>query len=259
MFAFLRRRRRRKLSAHPPPVEWRRIAEANIPSFTRGSSAEQTELLNHARILLDEKHWEGSGGLELTEEIRVTIAVQAARLLLGNPSDYFPSVRTVLVYPTTIEQSGPRHEGGGVWSEHERPAAGLATGRLGVIVLAWDAVRHGARAPDDGYDVVLHEFAHALDFEDGNFNGAPALDSSQEYRAWARALQPAFDEHQRAIDNGAATLLDAYGATDPAEFFAVLTETFFERPRELKTKHPELYNQLRQFYRQDPARPPASH
>jgi Mlc titration factor MtfA (ptsG expression regulator) len=257
MLAFLRRRRRRKLSAHAPPAEWRRIAEANIPSFARLSAAEQTELLTHARILLHEKHWEGSGGLELTEAIRVTIAVQAARLLLGNPGDYFPNVRTVLIYPSTVAQTGARHEGGGVWSEHERPEAGLATGRMGVIVLAWDSVRHSARTPDDGYDVVLHEFAHALDFEEGHFNGAPALDSAQEYRAWARALQPAFEQHQRAVDSGAKTLLDAYGAINPAEFFAVLTETFFERPMELKRKHPGIYDQLRHFYRQDPARPAA--
>jgi Mlc titration factor MtfA (ptsG expression regulator) len=128
---------------------------------------------------------------------------------------------------------------------------------MGVIVLAWDSVRHSARTPDDGYDVVLHEFAHALDFEEGHFNGAPALDSAQEYRAWARALQPAFEQHQRAVDSGAKTLLDAYGAINPAEFFAVLTETFFERPMELKRKHPGLYDQLRHFYRQDPARPAA--
>ena len=107
MFAFLRRRRRRKLSAHAPPAGWHRIAEANIPSFARAGVAAQAELLTHARILLDEKHWEGCGGLELTEEIRVTIAVQAARLLLGNPGDYFPDVRTVLVYPSTSRRPAP--------------------------------------------------------------------------------------------------------------------------------------------------------
>mgnify|MGYP002789078462 CR=1 FL=1 len=255
MFGLLRRYRRRRLGAHAPPTEWHRIAVTNVPAFANSSAAEQSAWLHHARILLHEKHWESTGGLELTEEICVTIAVQAARLLLGNPGDYFPDVRTVLIHPSTITQSGSRHEGGGIWSDHDRPAAGLATGRMGVIVLAWDAARHSARTPDDGYEVVLHEFAHALDFEDGHFNGAPALASSQEYRAWASALQPAFEVHQRDVGAGENTLLDSYGATNPTEFFAVLTEAFFEQPRELRSKHPALYEQLRQFFRQDPAQP----
>jgi len=120
-------------------------------------------------------------------------------------------------------------------------------------VLAWDDVKAGAADPDDGRNLVLHEFAHQLDFEDGSTDGTPALESSAQARSWAAVFGNELETLRRAADAGEPTLLDPYGAQDPAEFFAVATETFFERGRDLSLQHPKLYEELRRFYRQDPA------
>ncbi len=253
MLGFLTRRRRRALRARPCPPEWRRIVERNVPAFTRLPRADQGAWLGHAQVLLAEKHWEGCGGLELTDEIRVTIAVHAARLLLGRDADYFPSVRSVLVYPSNMIRREEQHLGDGIWTEDEDELSGLAATDLGAIVLSWDAVLDGLEDPAHGLNVVLHEFAHELDFRDGNFNGAPLMESGRASARWADVLAPAFEAHRTAVDGGEETFLDEYAATDPAEFFAVLTETFFERPRALRAERPEVYDQLREFYRQDPA------
>lgn len=254
VFGFLRRRRRRALRAQPFPDAWRRYVEENVSAFQRLRRQEQDELLGHAQVLLAEKHWEGCGGLVLTDEIRVTIAAQAALLLLHRDEDYFPTVVSVLVYPAALSERKERPAAGGVWEEHESDFVGRAMGNLNAIVLAWDSVREGAANPDDGHNVVLHEFAHELDFQDGTFNGAPWLPTAAAYRAWARALAPAFEQHRAAVDAGERTAIDSYGAKDPAEFFAVLTETFFERPTVLREAQPDVYEQLRSFYQQDPAR-----
>lgn len=256
VFDILRRRRRAKLRATPFPAEWRAHVERNLPHFARLAPAEQAELLGHAQVLLAEKRFEGCDGLELTDEIRVTIAAQAARLLLHRDDDYFPTVASVLVYPAAVAHTAVEHLDGGIVAESEMGAAGLATGRLGAIVLAWDNVTHGLSAPGDARDVVLHEFAHELDYQDRTFDGTPVLGSHAAYRAWGRAMQAGFEAHQAAVDSGARTVIDAYGATNPAEFFAVLTEHFFERPAELRERHPALYAALREFYRQDPASAP---
>jgi MtfA peptidase len=120
-------------------------------------------------------------------------------------------------------------------------------------VLAWDDVRSGAADPNDGRNLVLHEFAHQLDFEDGSTDGIPLLDTGADARSWAEVFGEELEALQSAADAGEVTLLDPYGAQDPAEFFAVATETFFERPSELAQRHPRLYAELRRFYRQDPA------
>lgn len=253
MLDLFRRRRRKTLRALPFPAEWRAIVDRNVPLFARLAPAEQDEVLGHAQVLLAEKHFEGCGGLVLTDEIRVTIAVQAARLLLNREDDYFPTVTSVLVYPAAVVSKSTQHLGGGIWEESERAAAGLATGHLGAIVLAWDDTTHGLSDPGDARDVILHEFAHELDYQDRSFDGTPRLRTHAAYRAWGREMQPEFEAHQRAVDAGQRTIIDAYGATNPAEFFAVLTEHFFERPAELRDRHPGLYDALRAFYRQDPA------
>lgn len=250
---FIRRRRRNRLRALPFPSEWRGYVDRNIPLFASLSATEQSKVLGHAQVLLAEKHFEGCGGLELTDEIRVTIAVQAARLLVNRDDDYFPTVTSVLVYPAAVAHRTTEHLGGGIVAEDEIPAAGLATGRLGAIVLAWDNVTRGLSDPTDAFDVVLHEFAHELDYQDRSFDGTPLLASRAAYSAWGRAMREEFEAHQSAVADGAHTVIDAYGATNPAEFFAVLTEHFFERPVELRDRHPSLYEALREFYRQDPA------
>ncbi len=252
MFDLFKSRRRTKLRAQPVPAAWRAILERNLPVFSRLSPANQAELLGHTQVFLAEKHFEGAGGLELTDEMRVTIAGQACLLLLHRETDYYPELITILVYPSGYVAHEERPIGGGIWQEGGEARLGHTAKRLSALVLAWDAVRRGASDPTDGENLVLHEFAHQLDFESEGGDGTPALETRGDYRAWGRVMSAEFNALRNASDAGLPTLLDQYGATNPAEFFAVITEAFFERPRALKKKHPTLYAQLEHFYRQDP-------
>ncbi|MEO5580117.1 MAG: M90 family metallopeptidase, partial [Gemmatimonadaceae bacterium] len=193
------------------------------------------------------------GGLEVTDEIRVTIAAQACMLLLHRDTDYYPRVKVILVYPSGYIASAERSLGGGLWMEGEEHRLGHTQQQLGAIVLAWDAALHGSRVYDDGQNLVFHEFAHQLDFEGTGTDGTPLLDTRQQYLSWARVLGAEYEQLRRLDDAGEESFLDGYGATNPAEFFAVVTEYFFEKPAELRAKHPALYCELKGYYRQDPA------
>jgi Mlc titration factor MtfA (ptsG expression regulator) len=162
--------------------------------------------------------------------------------------DYFPGLVTVIVYPHAYRAPVSEHHGGLV-SEGDEARLGESWHR-GVVVLAWDAARAGARDPRDGQNVILHEFAHQLDTTDGAADGVPPLGGRSQYAAWARALAP---EYARLRARPRASALDAYGAESPAEFFAVATEAFFEKPRQTRARHPALYAELSGFYRLDPA------
>ena len=253
IFGLLTNRRRAKLRTQPVPSEWRAIVRRNLPVFGRLSAEDQSELLEHLQVFLAEKHFEGCGGLELTDEIRVTIAAQACLLLLHRETDYYPRLTSILVYPTGYTAHGERHVGGGIWEEADDDRLGHTQQRLGALVLAWDAAKQGALDPSDGDNLVLHEFAHQLDFEDNETNGTQALETRAAYRAWGRVMSEEFAALRQAEEAHRHTLIDQYGATNPAEFFAVITEAFFERPHALRTRHPELYAELTGFYRQDPS------
>jgi MtfA peptidase len=251
MFNLFKGWRRERLRSLPFPAEWQRIIERNVSLFGRLSPEDQRELLGHTQVLLAEKHFEGCGGLELTDEIRVTVAAQACVLLLHRETDYYPRLKSILVYPSAYLVSDERPIGGGLWEEGDEIRLGHTAPRLGALVIAWDDALRGGRAVDDGENVVFHEFAHQLDFEDYVVDGTPPLESGQ-YLSWARVMSAEYEALRRANDTEATTLIDQYGAKNPAEFFAVITEVFFERPSELRQKHPALYEELRSFYRQDP-------
>ncbi len=235
------------------PGAWRAILERNLSIFRRLPPEDQAELLGHVHVFLAEKHFEGCGGLRLTEEIRVTIAAQACVLLLHRETDYYPELISVLVYPSGYTSREERHVGGGIWEEGAEDRLGHTAPGMSALVLAWDSARHGAADPGSGENLILHEFAHQLDFENREVDGTPALDTHGEYVAWARIMSVEFEALRDAHDAETPTLLDGYGATNPAEFFAVCTEAFFERPRALRSTHPALYAELRRFFRQDPA------
>jgi Mlc titration factor MtfA (ptsG expression regulator) len=228
------RRRRERLRAKPAPPSWREILAQNLSIFRRLPPEDQAELLGHVQIFLAEKHFEGCGGLELTEEIRVTIAAQACVLLLHRETDYYPELTSILVYPSGYVAREERHVGGGIWEEGGEDRLGHTAPGMKALVLAWDSARHGAADPGSGANLILHEFAHQLDFENREVDGVPALDTRGEYVAWARIMSAEFEALRRAQDAETPTLLDTYGATNPAEFFAVCTEAFFERPRALR-------------------------
>src|SRR3982750_3352970 len=251
-FELFKSRRRANLRGRPAPKAWREILERNLPVFSRLSREDQTELLGHTQVFLAEKHFEGCAGLVLTDEIRVTIAGQACLLLLHRETDYYPELTSILVYPTGYIADEERYLGGGIWQEGGEHRLGHTGPRLGALGLAWDAVHRGAAESHHGVYPVLHEVAHQLDVENRSSDGPPALERHHDYRAWARVMSAEFDALREAAESGEDTFLDDYGATNPAGFFAVITEAFFERPRALRQNHPALFMQLQRFYQQDP-------
>ncbi len=253
MLGLFKSHRRKELLAAPFPEEWRAIIERNFPLYMRLPEEDRVELEGHIRIFIAEKSFEGCGGLELTDEIRVTIAAGACLLLLHRETDYYPDLRSILVYPSSYIAPTREHISFGVVIEGEDVRLGEAWTH-GAVVLAWDAVKQGAADLYDGHNVLLHEFAHKLDQETGEANGAPPLEHTSMYVTWARVLGEAYNQLQRESRFGQPDVLDAYGATNPAEFFAVATESFFEKPTQLKLKHPELYEELAMYYQQDPER-----
>lgn len=252
IFGFLKQRRRHRLRAAPFPDNWLATIKRNVAFFHRLSARDQAELLGHVRVFLAEKRFEGCDGLDITDEVRVTIAAQACLLLLHRKTDYFPRLLTILVYPSTYLAEERRHLHGHVWQEGKIARLG-ETGRwLDALVLAWDAVKSGATHPSDGKNVVLHEFAHQLDYENQAEDGTPALETRDQQMSWQRVMQSEFASLRTADETGMPTLLDTYGASNPAEFFAVSVEAFFERPRALRARHPKLYAELRKYFQQDP-------
>jgi Mlc titration factor MtfA (ptsG expression regulator) len=248
----LKRRRRRRLRERPVPAEWLAILKRNVPYVGTLSEAERRALCGHIQVFLAEKRFEGCGGLEITDEIRVTIAAQACVLLLSLETDYYPTLRAILVYPHRYVAHTARRQPDGTVIEGPQTRAGESWFR-GAVVLSWDDVMRGAADIDDGRNVVFHEFAHQLDSESGANEGAPALGRRSRYLAWARVLGGEYRRLQADMESHRLTLLDTYGATSPAEFFAVVTEAFFEQPVALKRRHAALYAQLASFYGQDPA------
>jgi MtfA peptidase len=251
MFGFFKKQRREKLLQNPFPPEWVEVLERNVPIYGRLPEDDRVELQGLIQIFLAEKVFEGCNGLEITDEIKVTIAAQACILLLHRETDVYPRLITILVYPNAYVSNMPAHSPQGIVTEGPQGRLGEAW-TSGVVVLSWDDVKHGASDVRDGHNVVFHEFAHQLDQEDGSADGAPILPRRNMYSAWARVLGAEYAELRKAADSGKKTVLDDYGATDPAEFFAVATEAFFEKPIQMKKKHPELYEELKAYYGQDP-------
>jgi Mlc titration factor MtfA (ptsG expression regulator) len=183
--------------------------------------------------------------------MRYTIAVQAALLVLEHPGEPYPALREILVYPATFR---PRQFSWTPSADADDRSATLGESwQHGVVVLAWDAAHQGTADPSDGQNLVLHEFSHQLDPLDDEGDGVPTLPSHMAGGTWTAVMAEAFQRLNRDVDSGRNSVLDEYGASDPAEFFAVATEAFFEKPGRLQREHPALYGQLRAFYSQDPA------
>jgi MtfA peptidase len=251
MFRSLKKRRQR-LRTRPFPGPWQEIIRRNVAFFNRLPPADQTELLGNIHVFLAEKHFEGCGGLELTDEICLTIGAQACLLLLHRKTDYFPRLLSILVYPSMYLAEETRQIQNFVWQEGKSIRMGETGRQLGNMVLAWDMAKAGAADPADGKNVVFHEFAHQLDFENYATDGTPALETRAQQLAWREVMTTEFASLRAADETGIPTLLDTYGATDPAEFFAVSVEAFFERPRALRARHPRLYAELKLYFQQDP-------
>ena len=244
-----RKQKRRMLLNTPFPPAWDDILKKNLPPYGKLSPQLLQQLQDATRIFVAEKSFEGCGGLSLTDEIKVTIAAQAGMLLLNRRMDYYPKLFSVLVYPSTyVAGTRPTIRG----QSHQASARLGESWHSGAVVLAWDSVKHGAANFNDGHNVTMHEFAHQLDQHYGAADGAPVLASRSAYSAWAQVFSNEYELLRRKTAKGRKSVMDAYGATNPAEFFAVATETFFEKPAQLKKEHPELYEELYGFYRVNP-------
>ena len=246
------RRRRARLRSEPLTDEQRAVIAREVPLAAQLSAAERGVLEGHVQVFLDDKTFEGCGGLEMTDTIRLTVAAHACLLLVGLEVDrLYPGLHVIRVYPHTFRVPVTSWNQG-VVTEGGSHRLGESS-RHGFVVLSWDAVQRGARVVDDGQNVVLHEFAHQLDTEDGAADGAPVLPDPGLVRPWARVLGASYAHLQADVEAHHRSVLDAYGATNPAEFFAVATETFFEEGQRLKREEPELYDVMRRYYGQDPA------
>jgi len=252
MLTWSRNRRRRRLLRGPFPKTWLECIHKNVGYYSLLTDAEQAKLREDLRIFVSEKYWEGCGGLVLTDEIRVTIAAQAALLLLGMKHDCFHNVRSILVYPTGYLAPEISVGPDGVVSEGYDDRDGEAW-HHGSVVLGWDAVIVDGRDFRDGRNVVLHEFAHQLDFINGVTEGTPFPGASEKNRRWQHVMDAELRRLIRETERGMPTLLDPYGTADPAEFFAVATECYFEKPLQMRRRHPLLYDVLCDFFGQDTA------
>ena len=255
MLNWFRNRRRRKLLAGPFPAEWEAIIRRNVAHDRWLDGEDQAQLRDLVRVFVAEKNWEGCGGLDLTDEIRVTIAGHACILILKLPHVLYRNVASILVYPSTVVLP-PRRAGSFEVQTRpdESPMPILGEAQLrGPVILVWDAVRRTGRHADSGHNVVYHEFAHKLDMLDGRADGTPPLHDRADYQRWVQVFAREYLALREQVAKGKPSLLDAYGATNEAEFFAVVTEQFFDQPSAFNSRHPELYGVLQAFYRQDPA------
>lgn len=246
-------RRRRLLKQRFAP-EFRSWLEEEFPRMRALPDRHQQSLEGLTLFLMNTKNFEACGGLhEVTEQMKGLICVQAALLLTGLPRHkFYPKLQSILVYPGAFRDKGRRRFG-----IHEEADRGTLLGEsweTGSVILSWDSVLAGARNADDGMNVTIHEFAHQLDQENGT-DGVPVLRDRATYRKWAEVFERNYDELVEDVGDrkGPEPLIDPYGATNPAEFFAVASETFFEESVELSKEHPDLYEQLRDYYGLDPA------
>jgi Mlc titration factor MtfA (ptsG expression regulator) len=232
-------------------AEWIALLTKNVPLYARLPEALRRRLHERIAQFIATIRFEGCGGLELTEDMILTVAAQACLLVVHRVGRPYPKLQAVYVYPSTFSSMMRQVDALGLVTEGEVHRLGESWGS-GTVVLAWDSVAQGARHIEDGGNVTFHEFAHQLDHEDGPTDGAPGLPTAAAYRSWARVFQENYDDFLQLSEEGKQTVLDAYGATNPAEFFAVATETFFEKPQQLFQERSELYGQLMRYYGLDP-------
>ncbi len=234
------------------PDNWLEILRRRLLFYGNLPEKLQHQLQNLIKVFLNDKRFVGCGGQEINDEIRVTIAAQACLLLLNRNSSQYNQLQSVLVYPSTFVATRQVRDDLGLVSTNHTALLGESWSQ-GKVVLAWDNVENGVLNLQDGHNVVLHEFAHQLDHETGATNGAPVLQTRGAYKSWAQVFSKEFEALQHQASHQQQSLMDHYGATNPAEFFAVATETFFECPLQMHRNHEELYRELVNFYRVDPA------
>lgn len=247
-----RRRQRRQRAQAPFPESWSSLLQARLPLYGMLPADLRRQLQALIRNFIAEKQFVGCAGLQVDDEIRLSIAAQAGLLLLNRDTDLYSEVQSILVYPDQFFAEHRVRDAAGVLSDERRLLSGESW-EQGRVIVSWRDVTEGAAYADDGYNVVLHEFAHALDHEAGDANGMPVLHADMNADRWQQVFTDAYERLCAQVDAGGHPVIDPYGAESPAEFFAVATETFFELPQALRHSEPALYEQLQGYYRVDPA------
>lgn len=257
MLDWFRNRRRKRMLLQPIPAEWDAWLRLNVWQYGHLDEHQQRKVREFVCILLHEKDWVGGNRLLVTDEMRVTIAGQAALMTLGFERPwYFDRLRTIIVYKgaySATPQSTTDLIMGGVNLPDEQFDTRLGESwQGGPIVLAWQTVIHEGRNPSSGRCVVIHEFAHHMDSLDGSTNGAPPMIDFKFERQWYRIIGKEYDRLVERARHGEHTLVDKYGATNHAEFFAVICECFFTQPHQLRNEHSDLHSVLVRLFGQDP-------
>jgi Mlc titration factor MtfA (ptsG expression regulator) len=254
MFEWIRKRKPKQLTKQPFPIEWCSILEHRFPHYAYLNSDEKQRLGTLIQLFIAQKRFEGRREMEITDEVRVLVAANACLLILELSFDFFRDVSAVLVYPSAMTRPealfGDRHTHGEV-TRKETPLSGEAH-ENGPVMLAWDSITGNAIQADDGLNVIFHEFAHKLDMLTGEADGVPPLHQASDYTAWAEVCGREYRHLVRRFSKGLDSFFDDSASEHPAEFFAVATEVFFEKPKEMKRRRPKLYEVLKGFYRQDP-------
>ena len=245
------RKRRMRLRSQPLPQGVEEILSRNVGLYTLLPDKQREQLHGHVNVFLEEKRFLGLGGQEITPEVAITIAGLACMLLLNREPSYFPGFSSILVYPDTYEADQVDYDG--VVETRKRSRRAGESWHRGPVVLSWSSVLQGAINAGDGYNVVLHEFAHKLDEESGRTNGQPILHAAGHYQEWAEVLGREYRSFADRVSRRKNKVIDEYGLTSPAEFFAVATESFFEKATAMQRRLPDLYEQLKKFYAVDPA------
>ncbi len=244
-------KRRSRLLGATLPVDYLDVLDRNLPLYRRMPAGLREQLHGIVNVLLDEKRFIGCGGLQVTDEMRVTIAGHASLLLLNRPGDYYPGFTSILVYPDTYVADEVSYDGDVEIHEHVERVG--ESWHRGPVVLSWQDILHGLSAHGAGMNVILHEFAHKLDEQNGETEGLPVLHDDDHYTEWTKVLGREFATLSESVATGNDSVLDEYAATSPAEFFAVATEAFFESSQRMRDELPALYRQLQRYYAIDPA------
>ena len=249
---WLKRRRRQRILAQPFPDEWNAILTTNVLHEQQLSDCLRRQLRELIQVFVAEKNWEGCNGFEITDEVKVTIAGQACLMVLGLQDVFFDHVLSILVYPSTYVAQSVEKTPAGVVVEGGHARLGEAWWR-GPVILSWSDVLSGGRRESPGRNLVFHEFAHQLDMMNGRtVDGTPPLQTKEQFQRWIEVLKPEYERLVRDCRRGHHGFIDCYGATNVAEFFAVVTEVFFERAQSLNIHHPQVYEVLADYFRLDP-------
>ncbi|MBD2436530.1 M90 family metallopeptidase [Nostoc sp. FACHB-110] len=245
------KQRRNQIKKRTFPPLWSAIIENNLPIYLHLSPDERRRLQGHIQVFLTEKQFIGCQGLQVTEEMKLIIASFACLLLLNERGEYFPKLRSILIYPSAYFVNQTVAISDYIVEERKDIRLGESWSR-DQLILSWEQVQRDTKNWQDGHNVVLHEFAHQLDQEDGKAEGVPILAQKSDYPIWSKVMTAEYQKLCHDIEQNAITIIDSYGATNPAEFFAVATETFFEKPQQLSSHHPTLYDLLQNYYQLNP-------